>query len=190
MFRIEDTSAGFTLTMDRDPAPRNPRLVEEPLFGFVTWGTGGTGSPALGDPHDWPDRAAFRAAVTSKDHVLFPLVRVETPKGSVLMRQEEMRDGPCVGYAFASFERVCLVLGLDAITPEIRDEVMEDVEARCLGELQALDDFVQGEVYRFAIVDRTGAVVETGRDLYGEDHARHVAKAAFERHLYGVAMDG
>ena len=187
MFRIEDTSAGFTLTMDREPAPRNPRLVEEPLFGFITWGPA---SERLGDPHAWPDRAAFRTAVGSRDHAIYPLVRLETPKGPVLMRQQEVRDGPAIGYAFASFERICLVLGLDAITPEIRDEVMLDIEARCLGELQALDDFVLGEVYRYAIVDRQGAVVETGRDLYGEDHARHVAKAAFERHLYGVAIDG
>ena len=184
MFEIKDSDAGLALVMDRDPEPRNPRLVEEPLFALVTW------EPGLGDPHDWLDRKAFRAAISAKDHVVFPLVRVETKRGPVLMRQQEVRDGPTVGYAVASFDHICLRFGLDAITPEIRDEVMADAEAHCLGELQALDDYTQGEVYRYAIVDRRGEVVEVGRDLYGEDHARHVAKEAFERHLFGVAMDG
>ena len=184
MFEIKDGAAGLALTMERDPHPRNPRLVEEPLFGIVTWEAG------LGDPHDWPNRAAFRAAVSPKDHAIFPLVRVETGHGPVLMRQQEAREGPAVGYAFASVARICLEFGLDAITPDIRGEVMEDAEARCLGELQAYDDFVRGEVYRYAVVDRRGVVLETGRDLYGEDYARHVAREAFERHLFGVAMGG
>ena len=184
MFEIRDSDAGLALVMDRDPAPRNPRLVEDPLFALVTWQTG------LGDPHDWPDRAAFHAAIGVQNHLIFPLVRVETDRGPVLLRQREMKGGRAIGYAFASFEHIRLRFGLDAITPEIRDEVMADAEAQCLGELQALDDYVQGAVYRYAIVDRRGEVLETGRDLYGEDHARHVAKEAFERHLFGVAMDG
>ena len=148
MFEIKDSEAGLALVMDRDPEPRNPRLVEDPLFALVTW------NPGLGDPHDWPDRETFHAAVSPKDHAIFALVRVETAKGPVLMRQQEAKDGPTVGYAFASFEHIRLRFGLDAITPEIRDEVMADAEAHCLGELQALDDYVQGEVYRYAIVDR------------------------------------
>ena len=184
MFEIKDSDAGLALVMDRDPEPRNPRLVEDPLFALVTW------QPGLGDPHGWADRAAFLTAIGARDHLIFLLVRVETDRGPVLLRQREMRDGPAIGYAFASFEHIRLRYGLDAITPEIRDEVMMDAEAQCLGELQALDDFTQGEVYRYAIVDRRGEVLETGRDLYGEDLARHVAKEAFERHLFGVAMDG
>lgn len=184
MFEIKDSDAGLALVMEREPAPRSPRLVEAPLFALVTW------KPGLGDPHDWPDRTAFQAAVSAEDHVIFPLVRVDTDRGPVLMRQQEMKDGPAVGYAFASLEAICLRFGLDAIAPEIRDEVMADAEAECLGELQALDDYVRGEVYRYAIVDRRGDVVEARRDLYGQDLARHVAREAFERHLFGVAMDG
>ena len=184
MFEIRDSDAGLALVMDRDPEPRNPRLVEDPLFALVTW------QPGLGDPHGWADRAAFRAAIGPRDHLIFPLVRVETERGPVLLRQREMRDGPAIGYAFASFEHIRLRFGLDAITPEIRDEVMADAEMLCLGELQALDDFTQGAVYRYAIVDRRGEVLETGRDLYGEDHARHVAREVFDQHLFGVAMDG
>ena len=184
MFEIKDSDAGLALAMERDPQPRNPRLVEAPLFAIVTW------DPDLGDPHAWPDRAAFRAAVSAKDHVIFPVVRLDTPKGPVLLRQQEIKDGPAIGYAFASFAHIRLRFGLDAITPDIRDEVMMDAEAECLGELQAYDDYVQGEVYRFAIVDRHGEVVETRRDLYGEEFARHVGKEVFDQHLFGVALDG
>ena len=184
MFEIKDSDAGLALVMDRDPAPRNPRLVEDPLFALVTW------QPGLGDPHGWADRAAFRAAIGPRDHLIFPLVRVETERGPVLLRQREMKGGRAVGYALASFTHIAMRFGLDVITPDIHDEVMADAEAQCLGELQALDDYVQGEVYRYAIVDRRGEVVETGRDLYGEDHARHVAREVFDQHLFGVAMDG
>ena len=184
MFEIKDSDAGLALVMDRDPEPRNPRLVEEPLFTLVTW------QPGLGDPHGWADRAAFHAAIGPRDHLIFPLVRVETDRGPVLLRQREVKGGLAIGYAFASFEHIRLRFGLDAITPEICDEVMMDAEAQCLGELQALDDYVQGEVYRYAIVDRRGEVLETGRDLYGEDLARHVAREVFDQHLFGVAMDG
>ena len=118
MFEIKDSDAGLALVMDRDPAPRNPRLVEDPLFALVTW------QPGLGDLHGWPDRTAFRAAIGARDHLIFPLVRVETERGPVLLRQQEMKDGPAIGYAFASFEHIRLRYGLDAITPEIRDEVM------------------------------------------------------------------
>ena len=186
MFEIKDSDAGLALTMDRDPEPRDPRLVEEPFFTVVSWERG------LGDPHDWLDPKAFHAAIRPKDHAIFPLVRFETAKGPVLMRKPETSgsDKPVIGYAFASFEQIRLRFGLDVITPEIRDEVMMDAEAECLGELQAVDDYVQGEVYRYTIVDRRLEVIERGRDLYGEDHARHVARTAFEAHLYGVTMDG
>ena len=184
MFTIQDTDAGLALTLERDPSPRDPRLVEEPLFQIVTW------DHDLGDPHDWADAEAFHVSIGPAKHVIFPLVRIETPKGPVMLRKAEAKTGPVIGYAFASFERIRLELGLDKITADIRDETMADAEARCLGELQACDDFVQGEVYRYAITDRRGEVVETGRDLYGEDHARHVAREAFDQHLFGVAMDG
>ena len=184
MFEIKDSDAGLALTMDRDPEPRDPRLVEEPFFTVITWGCG------MGDPHDWADPEAFHAAIRPKHHAIFPLVRVETAKGPVLVRRQEAKDRPVIGYAFASFEQIRLRFGLDVIAPEIRDEVMMDAEAECLGELQAMDDYVQGEVYRYTIVDQRLEVIERGRDLYGEDHARHVAKTAFDAHLYGVAMNG
>ena len=184
MFTIQDTDAGLCLTMERDPEPRDPRLVEEPLFQIVTW------DPNLGDPHDWADAEAFHASIGPAKHAIFALVRVETPEGPVMLRKIEAGEGRVIGYAFASFERICMELGLDKITVDIRDETMADVEARCLGELQAYDDYVQGEVYRYAITDRRGNVIETGRDLYGEDYARHVAKEMFDAHLMGVAMDG
>lgn len=184
MFSIQDTDAGLALTLERDPNPRDPRLVEDPLFQIVTWDEG------LGDPHAWPDPEAFHARIGPSKHVIFPLVRIETPKGPVMLRKIEAGTGCIVGYAFAAFSRIRLELGLDKISADIRDETLADAEARCLAELQAYDDYVQGEVYRYAVVDRSGDVIETGRDLYGEDYARHVAKEVFDQHLFGVAMDG
>ena len=184
MFTIQDATAGLALTLQRDPSPRNPRLVEDPLFQIVTW------DRELGDPHDWPDAEAFRAVVNAAKHVLYPVVRIETAKGPVMLRKAEAGAGKVIGYAFASHERICIELGIDRITADIRAETMADVEARCLGELQAYDDYVQGEVFCYAIVDRNGSVIETGRDLYGEEYARHVAEQVFNAHLTGVAMDG
>lgn len=184
MFTIHDNDAGLSLVMERDPAPRNPRLVEESLFTLITW------TRDLGDAHTWPDQAKFHAAVRPDTHLIYPLVRVETSNGPILLRQAELKESPAIGYAIASFDALSLHFGLDRLTAAIRDEVIAEAEALCLGELQALDDYTQGEVYRFSILDRNGEVLEIGRDLYGEDLARHMASQAFEAHLFGVKMDG
>ena len=181
MIILEDSTAGLSLVLERDPARRCPRLVEEPLFALVTWGCD------LGDPHDWPDRDAFHAAVRTETHLIFPLARAETDHGPILLRQAEAKGGSPVGFAAASHEAIRLHLGLDGIAPAIREDVMAEAEAICLGELQALEDYVRGEVYRFSILDRDGAVLETGRDLYGEDLARHVAETAFETRVSNSA---
>ena len=184
MFTLRDGDAGLSLHMERDAKPRDPRFVEEPLFALLTW------TPGLGDPHDWPNRRVFEDAVRFDTHLVFPLVRVETERGPVLLRQAEIKDCPIVGYAVAPHEAIRLHFGLDRIGSAIRDEVIDEAEAVRLGELQAVEDYVRGDVFRFSILDGDGNVIETQQDLYGEDLARHVAKTAFEAHIFGAAMNG
>ena len=183
MFEIRDTDAGLSLTLDIDPNPRDPRLVEDSLFHVVTWNLG------LGDDHDWASPAAFHAAVTPEIALILPLKTIRTRGGLVLVQSSSDRDA-IVGYAFATWERICLAFGLDEITPATRDDTVIEAQALCLGELQATDDYINGQVYRFAIRNKRGECLETRRDLYGEDHARHIAQTAFDQHLYSVAMDG
>ena len=76
-----------------------------------------------------------------------------------------------------------MAFSLDEITPDIRDETVLEAEAICLGELQASDDHVNGQVYRYEIRNQHGECLDRRRDLYGEDHARHIAQTAFKRHL-------
>lgn len=182
MFEIRDTDAGLSLVLDVEPEPRNPRLVENNVFQIVSW------IPGLCDPHDWASPEALLAAMTPDMAAVFPLYRLETKGGPVLVRSYSDADR-IAGYAVATFEQLCLSFGLDEITPAIRDDTMEEAEAVCLGELQAYDDFINGQVYRFEIRNARGACLETRRDLYGEDHARHIAQIAFDQHLYGVAMN-
>lgn len=179
MLEIHDAEAGLSLRLVLDPEPRDPRMVEEAVFQVVTW------VPGLGEPHGWASPEAFLAAMGREGPVILPLVSGETRRGPVL-RQAGPGAGPVVGYAFATLERLCMEFGLDAITPAIRDEVVIEARMRCLGELQAHEDYVLGEVYRYEVRDRTGRLLEARRDLYGEGHARHLAQEAFEHHLTGV----
>ena len=150
----------------------------------MTWHLG------LGDDHDWDSPAAFHAAVTPEIALILPLRTIRTRGGLVLVQSSSDRDA-IVGYAFVTWERLRMAFNLDEITPEIRDETVMEAQAICLGELQATDDFVNGQVYRYTIVnDRMANASRSRRDLYGEDHARHIAQTAFDRHLYGVAMNG
>ena len=183
MFQIRDTGAGLLLSLDIDPEPRNPRLVEDNIFHVVSWSEG------LGDPHGWPSRDAFHAAVTPATAMIFPLYREETRNGPILLMSYSDKD-KIEGYAFATHERLCLQFGLDEIVPEIIDDIREEAEALCLGELQAYDDFVCGNVYHFEIMNARRECIGKQRDLYGEDYARHIAQETFDRYLYSAAMDG
>ncbi len=183
MFQIKDTEAGLSLSLGIEPDPRNPRMVDDNLFTVVAW------TPGLGDPHEWASPEAFHAAITPDMAAIFPLHRAETSKGPILLRSYSDSD-EIAGYAFATFERLCLAFGLDAITTAILDDTMEEAEATCLGELQAYDDFVSGQVFRYEIMNARGECIEKRRDLYGDEHARHIALTSFDRHLYSVAMDG
>ena len=183
MFQIRDTEAGLSLSLSIDPEPRNPRLVEDNVFHVVSWAAG------LGDPHDWPSFDAFHAAVTPDTAVIFPLYRVETGNGPILLMSCSDND-KIEGYAFAIHARLCLQFGLDEITPQILDDVTEEAEALCLGELQASEDFLNGDVYRFEIMNARGECIKKRRDLYGEDYARHIAQEVFAQYLYSAAMDG
>ena len=183
MFQIRDTDAKLTLTLDIEPDPRDPRLVLDSLFHVVTWTAG------LGDAHDWASPAAFHAAITSEIALILSLTTIRTRGGPVLVQSSPDRDR-IVGYAFVTWERLCIAFNLDEITPEIRDETVMEAEAICLGELQAIDDYINGQVYRYVIRNARRECLEARSDLYGEDHARHIAQTAFDRHLYSVAMDG
>lgn len=183
MFQIRDTGAKLTLTLDIDPNPRDPRLVEESLFHVVTWTAG------LGDTHDWASPAAFHAVITPEVALILPVKTIRTKGGPVLVQSSSNRDR-IVGYAFVTWPRLHLAFNLKEITPDIRDETVMEAEAICLGELQATDDYVNRQVYRYEIRNTAGDSLERKRDLYGEDHARHIAQTAFDRHLYSVAMDG
>ena len=183
MFQITDSDTGLALKLAKDPKPRHPRLVEDNVFQVVTW------EPGLTDPHDWTSEIELLGAFDPKTTAVFPLRTIRTRRGPVLVRAQP-DDGPFIGYAFATHARLCIAFGLDKITPEILDDTMEEAEAVCLGELQAWDDFINGEVYRFEIRNRRGEIVETGRDLYGEEYARHVAQTAFDQHMMGVQTGG
>ncbi len=183
MFQIRDTEAGLSLSLGIEPKPRNPRFAEENVFHVVSW------ISRLGDLHEWASPEDFHAAITSNIAAIFPLYRMETKKGPILLRSYSDND-KIAGYAFATYERLCMAFGLDEITPAILDDTMEEAEAVCLGELQAYDDFISGNVYRYEIMNARGDCLEKRRDLYGEEHARHIAQTAFDQHLYSVAMDG
>ena len=183
MFKMSDSASGLSLCMTIDPQPRNPRLVNDNVFQIVTWTKG------LGDPHAWPDRQAFLDAFPAETNVLFPVRALHTRKGPVLVRVYS-NDDPIDGYAFATHERLCIAFGLDKITGENHDDMLEEADTLCLTELQDYEHFVDGDVYRFEITDKRGECVETARDLYGEGYARHVAQDTLDKHLYSVAMDG
>lgn len=183
MFKISDSASGLSLAMRVDPSPRNPRLVNDNVFQVVTWTKG------LGDPHEWPNRKAFLAAFPIETTVIFTVKKLHTRRGPVLVRAYS-KDDPVDGYAFATHERLCIAFGLDKITEENLDDTLEEADTLCLTELQDYEHFVDGDVYRYEIVDKRGECIETARDLYGEGFARHAAQDAFDRHLYSVAMDG
>ena len=183
MFKISDSASGLSLRMSVDPKPRNPRLVSDNVSHIVTWTKG------LGDPHGWADRKTFLAAFPACTTVLFAIKTLHTRRGPVLVRAYA-DDDPVVGYAFATFEKLCMTFGLDKITEENLDDTLEEADTLCLTELQDYEHFVDGDVYRYEISNKRGECLETARDLYGEGFARHAAQAAFDRHLYSVAMDG
>ncbi len=184
MFQIRDTDAGLSLSLGIDPEPRDPRLAEDNVFQLVTW------TPGLGDPHDWASPEAFLGAFPADQAAIFPLKQIETRSGPVLVMLQPGDEEPRLGYAVATFERLCIAFGLSEITDDIRDETLEEAENVCLGELQAYDDFVRGQVYRYEIVDRQGRTMEKRRDLYGEDYARHIAQEAFDRVLMSADLNG
>lgn len=181
MYQIRDTDAGLSLSLARDPHPRNPRIADDNLFQIVTWTDG------LGDSHDWPSPSKFQATITPDMALILPLLKTKTAKGAVLVRSWSDEDR-IAGYAFATHERLLLAFGADALSDGKRDETMEQAEYRCLGELQAYDDFVQGDVFRLEVVDRRGRSLEKRRDLYGEEYARHVAQTVFDQHLKSVSV--
>ena len=183
MFQIRDTDAGLSLSLTVEPEPRNPRLVDNNVFQIVSW------LPGLGDPHAWASPEDLLHAMSADKAAVFPLYRVETKNGPILLRSYSDND-TIAGYAVATYQQLCLSFGLDEITRAIRDDVMEEAEAVCLGELQAYDDFICGNVFRFEILNARRDCLEARRDLYGEEHARHIAQVAFDQHLFGVAMNG
>lgn len=183
MLEIRDTDTGLSLSLDKDPGPRNPRLALDPVFQVVTW------TPNLGDAHAWPDAAALLAEIRPDRAALFPLRVLPTTDGPILVRMRS-GEGPVAGYAFATFERLCIAFGLDEIANEIRNDVLAEAEALCLVELLDHEHFVRGQAYCYEIVDRRGRVLEARRDLYGEDYACHVAHEAFDRRMKTVHAGG
>ncbi|TRD14903.1 hypothetical protein [Palleronia caenipelagi] len=182
MFEIKDTAAGLTVTMIREPEPRNPRMADENLFQIVTW------IPDLGDAHDWPNEQAFLASINHEETVMMPLTTILIRGRHALVPAYKDTDR-VVGYAFASFESICLFNKMGKITDEVRSRVLENAEYTCLGELSAYEEFIAGDVHMYHVVDKRGELLEEERNICGSEYAMSKAKDAFQRHLYGIQMD-
>ncbi len=105
MFQMKDTDAGLSLSLAKDPDPRNPRLVDDNLFMLVTW------TENLGDRHAWATRGDFEADITPDMALILPLLKADTENGPVLVRSWAAED-PVAGFAFATHER--LIIGITA----------------------------------------------------------------------------
>lgn len=53
--------------------------------------------------------------------------------------------------------------------------VLADVEASLRSEIEAMDQYVSGDVYEVRVIDGDGVTVESIGDVYGLEHARDVA---------------
>lgn len=175
-----DRATGLTLTLDLDPAPRNPRLAEEPLFHFVTWTT-----PRLGDAHDWPSARHFLAAMRRVPALVVPVKVAWSSDGRVGFGTVLLRGQHPAGYAFATHERLRLHFGVEALTPER----LEDARLACDGELLAYEQFLQGDVHAFTITAPDGRVLEHCSGLCGLDWAEWNAERAFEDRVARWGLD-
>ena len=180
MLRRTDRATGLTLTLDTDPAPRNPRLAEEPLFHFVAWTT-----PRLGDAHDWPSALRFSLEMRRVPMLILPVRIAWSSDGRPGFSTVVLEDHHTAGYAFATHERLRLHYGTDALTPEL----VEEARLACDTELLAYEEYLGGDVHAFTIAGPDGRVLERQDGLFGLEWAEHTAERAFEDHLVRWLQD-
>ncbi len=174
-----DDETGLKMTMAIQSKPQNPRVAENNVFQIVTWTKG------LGDPHRWGSRDAFLSRILTHDYLMYRLRTCDHFRRPTLA---VLRDTsvPTAGYAFASYD--LLRLELDA-PGDIGPAEVKRAEEMLLVELLTYEDYIRGHVYEFSVFDRSGTLIETQGNIYGEDYAEHLARTAFDNHRMGIGAD-
>ena len=174
-----DDETGLRMTMAVQSKPQNPRLAENNVFQIVTWTKG------LGDTHRWRSQDEFLSCILTHDHLMYRLRTCDHFRRPTL---SILRDTnvPTAGYAFASYD--LLRLELDA-PGDIGPDEVKRAEDMLLVELLTYEEYIRGQVYAFSLFDRSGTVIETQDNIYGEDYAEHLARTAFDNHRMGIGAD-
>ena len=174
-----DSETGLRMGMAVESKPQNPRLSENNLFQIVTFTKG------LGDPHKFASHDAFVTRIQTHDNLIYRLQKTDGLRRSALAVHHG-NDAPVAGFAFAPYKLLRLEFGVPgAIGPE---EVKRALDLLMV-ELLVYEQYLTGQVYAFSITDRTGRVLETQGNNYGEDYAEFLAKTAFDNHRMGIGAD-
>ena len=179
MLQMIDDETGLKMTMAVQSKPRNPRLAENNVFQIVTWTEG------LGDTHRWRGRDEFLSCILTQDHLIYRLRKCGRDTRPALAVLHHTAVGT-IGFAFASYDLLRLEFGVPG---DIGPEEVKRAEDMLLVELLTYEEYLTGQVYAFSIFDRSGAVIETQGNIYGEDYAEHLAQTAFDNHRLGIGAD-
>ena len=174
-----DDETGLKMTMAVQSKPQNPRVAESNVFQIVTWTKGLGDRPQVEQPRSFP--------------VPHPDARSPDLPAADLRTSGARRSPSCATPACprsGTPSRPTTSSGWNS-TPPATSAPRRSSAPRtcCIVELLTYEDYITGHVYSFSIFDRSGTVIETQGNIYGEDYAEHLATTAFTNHRLGIGAD-
>lgn len=165
-----ETLNGYTLTINQDADPINPRIDYDHLGKMVCFHK----RYNLGDKHNF-DIEDVQAIAESNEYISLPLylydhsgITISTSPFSCIF------DSGQVGIIFVSCAQVKQEFNVQEISPELTEKILGILR----GEVQEYDDYLTGNVYFYAIEDSDGICIDSCGNLIGYDYALNEAKSA------------
>jgi len=168
---------GYTIEVEYDPFPENPRNEECNLFTFVFYTHKLRGDDTSGhtvpDPHDYSGPEELKAAIAAEfdAKIVAPIYCYE--HGLIALKTSAFScpwDSGLAGFAVLTKEKCQSELlgphGKKRFTPALQALAFR----RLQGELENYESYVNGSVYGYRILDSDGSEADSCWGFYGPEH--------------------
>jgi hypothetical protein len=168
----------YTLEIEQDPEPCNPRTEWDNLTTFVCFHK----RYELGDRHDyrtedyqgWAEMSLDIAA-REKTAAIEPVFLMDHSGLAVSTASFSCPwDSGQVGWAYITREKVLEEFGGKILTKKRGDKAHEII----LGEVETYNRYLQGDVWGFVIKDEDGEIVDSCWGFFDVDYCRQEGEAA------------
>ena len=156
---MEHTYKGYTIDIIHDDCPSNPREDWDNFGTMVCWHS----RHNLGDSHDYERPEDFTIDMADKDHIILPLYLYD--HSGITMSTSSFSckwDSGQVGYIYVSKEKIK--------KEGLEDKTVEEIELYLTSEVKTYDNYLQGFVYGYQVINPDGDEKNSCWGFFGDDH--------------------